>query len=251
MRRTKTVRLVIAAVCALTALTAMALASTATAALPELLPEPTGAEPILASGKGGAGELTLLKASVEPIACKESVFKGDATSLKLGTGEIKIRGCTSKSGGITVNCTELASGAEVGLITIKNADLHFWYALLSAVKQPAVVGLLLENVHFICGGLVLIEVLKNSCIAGLILAESLNKLVKEVKAQFLQSAAGDPDMPEVLNEENKEIPCELKVDVAGEATMGAINEKGELTLSEFEKDLSPTLKDKVTVLLDA
>jgi hypothetical protein len=251
MKRIKTIGLALAAVCALTALTAMALASTATAAKPEILPEPTVTEPILFTGKGGAGELTVLKAGVEPVKCKENTVKGDALSLKLGEVEIKFKGCTTVSNKLTVNCTELASGAETGLITVKNADFHFWYGLLKEVKQPAFVVLVLENVHFICGGLVLVEVLKGSCVAGLLLKESVNLLVEEVKVQFLQSAAGDPDMPEVLNEENKEIPCELKVDIAGEATMGAINETGEVVLSKFEKDLSETLKDKISVLLDA
>jgi hypothetical protein len=252
MRRIKTIGLALAAMCAITALTATALVSTATAALPEILPEPTAGENVLFTGKGKEGELSVLKAGVEPVKCKENTIKGDATSLKLGTVEIKFKGCTSLApGGITINCTELAAGAETGLIVVKNADFHFWYALLSGVKQKALVVLVLENLHFVCGTAVLVEVLAKSCIAGLVLENSVDKLVSKVEVRFLKENTGDPDMPKVLNEASEDVTCELKVDVIGEATMGAINEVGDVVLENFEKDLAGGAKDKITVLLDA
>src|SRR5579872_1182932 len=106
MKRSRIIGVAFASIFAIIALAAATMATTATAALPEILPTPTAAEPILFTGKGGKGELLTLNG--KSVKCLKNVVKGDATSLKLGTlSELKFEECTAEAGGITVNCTAL------------------------------------------------------------------------------------------------------------------------------------------------
>jgi hypothetical protein len=206
MRQMKLIGMAVMALTAILALSAITMAGTAAAALPEILPTPTATNPIEFSDKGGAGELLTL-GGAEPVKCEKNVSSGKATSLKLGTFTIKFEGC--KAGIAT--CTGLKDTS--GNITVEKAAFHFWYGelVLNGQLEPAFVILLEETVHFTCGGLVLIEVLKGGCDAGWVL--ETNKLVKKFEVHFKEHEAhsGDPDIHEVENDEGKLIVCELPV----------------------------------------
>ncbi len=216
MRRLKLVGF---AVLAVLALTAMGMANTAMAL--EILPTPTEKAPVSFTAKAGPGNLSTLGNLLNsPVECNKNTSKGSFTSATLGTIEIKFAECKQ----FGVACTGLKDEKEK--ITF-NGNVHFTDGLLSGKQVAAFAVLTTEVTHFTCG-LILVEVLAGGCQAGLVLENSLNKLVSKVFVAFLrkEGIAGDTDIP-FINLPT-ESACELKVRVNEGATedMGAIKQEG-------------------------
>jgi hypothetical protein len=220
---------------AILALTAMAMASTAMAL--EILPTPTAENPLTFTGKAGKGGTlsTLTNLLSAPVECEKNKSSGSFTTATLGTIKIEFEGCKQ----LTQTCTGLKD--EAGKITFKG-EVHFTDGLLTAKQVAAFAVLTTEVTHFTCG-LILVEVLAGGCQAGLVLENSLNKLVEKVFVAFLlkEKIAGDTDIP-FINLPT-ESACELKVRVSeGEKEdMGAIKQEG-----TAEEELE-TFKQKVAV----
>jgi hypothetical protein len=217
---------------AILALTAASIASTATAL--EILPTPTATSPLSFIDKAGPGTPfgTLTNLLNGPIECLKDTSKGSFTSATLGTIEIKFEDCKQ----LGQKCTGLKD--EAGKITLKG-ELHFTDGLLSAKVVAAFAILTTEVTHFTCG-LVLVEILAGGCQAGLVLENSLDKLVSKVLVAFLlkEKINGDTDIP-FINLPT-ESACELKLRVSeGEKEdMSAFKQDGagEEELESFQQN---------------
>jgi hypothetical protein len=205
---------------AILALTAASIASTATAL--EILPTPTATSPLSFTDKAGPGTPfgTLTNLLNSPIECKKDTSKGSFTTATLGTIELRFEEC----GQLGQKCTGLKD--EAGKITFKGT-VHFADGLLSGKQVAAFAFLTTEVTHFTCG-IVLFEVLAGGCQAGLVLENSLNKLVEKVFVAFLlkEKINGDTDIP-FINLPT-ESACELKLRVSeGEKEdMSAFKQEG-------------------------
>lgn len=166
-----------------------------TEAEPLLSPEASEKSPIAFTSKGGAA--TLEAKGGTKVECKASEGKGSMTGLKLGTSEISFTSCASAG----LKCTGL--GLKEGVILVQGT-LHLWYGMSKTEGLPVGSVLLLKELHFTCGGLVLI-VLKG-CLAGAV--SPVRKVTKALTTTFKQEK-GVNDITEVVNESNETIPCSL------------------------------------------
>jgi hypothetical protein len=143
MRRFKLLGLTLMAVF----IAAVAVASTASAALPKILPE-TGAARNWTGTNSGTVELQ----GGTNTTCTEALATGTQEANKpLGSFHIEIRGCTTEKGAI--KCTGLGDTAGVVLI------LGTWHSVFDNLTTlSAAILFLTERVHFNCSALVLVLV---------------------------------------------------------------------------------------------
>ncbi len=237
MRRCK---LSIVALMGVLILTAMAFTVVSSAALPEILPEGTATEPVHFNFVQDSTS-TIETLSGKIISCTKLSGKSLVEKLKLGKFELLLEGCETEK----TPCTGLNKGEESGKIAAKG-DFHSWYGLLGKKLVNSLV-FLPEHTHFTCGfGLVLVLVL--GCIAGEVLGK-LSELLKTVDLHFLREKGtkGDPDIPEVLNDEGKFIKCQLSISV-NEGTEESFSIEQLWLLKEFTK-LIKGVPTNITALL--
>jgi hypothetical protein len=235
MKTKKILGIVFLAILAINAVVLTATSSAAITKLTSLLPEGTAKVPITFTDKGGAGTLIAL-GEKEGVECKENTSSGSITSLTLGTGEIKFKGCKLPAGLGGAACEDLTTKVKEQ-ITVKGA-LHFLTGLLAKKEVPAFV-VLPEPLHFECSTLLFL-ILAKSCSAGEILTP--NVLTKTVKVQFIQAkeTKGDPDVNPVgeANEKHTEFGCFVKFNLNESKTIleGAIEQiKNEEELTGFKQ----------------
>ncbi len=202
------IKLLTLALLGVLALSALAFTATSSAALPEMLPEGTAKEPIhFKIEQDNVGTLETLGGT--QVSCAKLSGEGLIEKLKLGKLSLVFKECKETLFGTP--CSGLIKEKEdepSGQITAKG-EFHSWYGLLEKKLVNAVV-VLPEHTHFLCdNGLILVLVL--GCVAGELLGK-LAELLKSIDVHFLRAKGtkGDPDIPEVLNEEGKFIKCELK-----------------------------------------
>lgn len=226
------------------AVNAVALPGGASAALlPDFLPEPTAAEPITFTNKGGKTELIKLGeelGSEKVVKCEKSTSKDELTTPKLGKGEIKFERCSFLKG----ICESLDKTLKEGIVV--KGKLHIQSGFEKEVEVPAFV-FLPENTHFTCGAslfLILQSSEDLSCFAGKILEP--NTLAKVVKVQFKEKV-GDPEIVKLWNDEDTALyECKVFFNIdEGALLVGAIGMENELELEGFKK-----LAMVVTALID-
>ena len=245
----KTVKLLGLAFLAMLVINAIAITAPASAVLlSEILPEPTAPAPLTFTDKGGSSELIPLGGKLESpenIKCKKVTSKGEFTTSKLGTGEIKFEECENAP--VKAKCEDLTT-KKSGTIVI-TGTFHIQTGILNKKEVPALV-ILPEATHFLCGALVLFLILQSaedpSCIAGEILEP--NVLLKVVKVDFKEDGvtAGDQDIKTAFNDADKEYKCQLFFNLnEGALTDGAILfNKNEVELEKFKQK-----EKEITVLV--
>jgi hypothetical protein len=210
----------------------VAVVASASAALPNVLPEPTAASPvgfITTSGTSiyGSGVLTFSSTA--------SAGEENMTSGKLGAFKQVLQGTTNS---LSEKCTGL-SDTTAGNITVVGT-FHIRDAketVGSVVTLVVAVAFLLSPVHFSCGTTLW---LLTGCIAGL-LQRPAGK-AKELAISIVKSGT-DNKIIKILNEANTaEENCEMKV---------AINEGSlELTAEEIIESLTKFSKGGLATELE-
>ncbi len=233
MRR---IQLAVAAIMALFALGAITAISQA-AETTKILPEPTSAEPILATIKGNGGKLVALGGGT--VTCKTT--KGDVNFINanLGSGLLTFEGCTAVGGLAT--CT--GEGDREGII-LTTGTTHFILALeMTRGTETTLVSafvILQKQFHFTCEAAGMRElVLVKGCSAGR--DDSGERLTKNVLVLYKQWTTGETRILEVLMENTtKEIPC------LGESSMSrnATEERFTLSALEGEATIEKWVKDE-------
>jgi hypothetical protein len=187
MRRFKLLGLALMAVF----IAAVAVASTASAALPKILPE-TGAARNWTGGSDGT-VIELLAANI--VKCAEAPATGTQEANKpLGTFHIEFKNCTTEKG--AVKCTGLGDAAGVIL------TLGTWHSVFDNLTTlSAALLFLLEKVHFSCSALVLVLV------SGELVCLWLEPTSKKATHLFhcVQTATGGQEDKHYFNEAGTEV----------------------------------------------
>jgi hypothetical protein len=209
------------------ALTAIPPTTASAEEVTKLLPEPTAPNPITdETSQSEAGHI-LTNSGLE-IKCKQAVGSESWTSANLATAaHVLFTQCTSSLESV---CT--GEGEPAGLVAALG-EVHFWLALLmmgtKGNQSPELVSALVfltKEIKFKCenesGSVKESVVVKPGCTAAEDLPASLNKLVSEVKEEFLEWAPketkGESGILSVLPAGGTaEIPCLLHLIVNGGA----------------------------------
>lgn len=232
MRITKILGATFAVIMVISALVAVS----ASAALPELLPEPTAKAPVSFTGISKAGTVPTLKTEGKAVECTKAKGSGSATSPKLGTFTIVFEGCKETTA--STKCTGLSDKTEGNITT--EGEFHVWRGWLvdstgKEVEHKAVVVFLPKHVHFACvGGITLFLVL--GCAAGLL--NEPNVLVSLLTATLVENAkkTGVNDITLVENEKKEKIGCELKTSINEAAKESPSVEIATAELKEFKQN---------------
>jgi hypothetical protein len=204
-------------------------ASTAAAALPEILPVPTAEKPVSFTGESlGKPELVSAGGTVK---CAKATGSGLATTNRLGTFKIIFEGCEASG----TKCTGLSDKVE-GTITTEGT-FHIFRGRLKigtvVTLHKAVVAFLPFHVHFACaGGLALTLVL--GCAAGLL--NPVNTLATQLEVKLLENEAKTKvnDIEEIETGEGTFTACSLKANL-NEGTEGPAVEKAVADFKEFKQ----------------
>jgi hypothetical protein len=206
MKRTTVAITAIMALLAFTALTAIASAAEPT----KILPEPTAAKPVTATGKGGEGKLETVSGST--VTCKKNVGSASFTTPNLGSGKTLFEECTSS---LATTCT--GTGDKTGTIEAP-ATLHYILALEmltgSTSTLVAALAFLVKQFSFICKktGLELLVVARG-CVAAKV--DGTEQLKASNSVLFEAFTKGENKILSILIEETtKEIPCLLESSLA-------------------------------------
>jgi len=194
MRRFKLLGLALMAVF----IVAVAITSTASAALPKILPE-TGVARNWTGASTGAVELL----GATAVKCNTAPSEGTQEANKpLGTFHIKFEGCTAEKEAI--KCTGLGDTAGVIL------SLGTWHTVDDNLSPlSAALLFLIEKVHFNCSSLVLVLV------SGELVCLWLKPTESEKTHSFhcVQLAGGGQEDTHYFNEEEKEVKAGLTCSV--------------------------------------
>lgn len=199
MRRLGWFGLVFVVVCA----SASVASASATATLPSLLPEATGANPV---GFTSSSEASSFESGIGAFTSTKSKGNGTGFSLKLGALLWLLEDVSNE---LDEGCTGLASGQKAGDIEV-TGTFHVRDAKetvgVSLTLVVAIIFLILP-VHFSCGDTSMIE---TGCLAGLLLYGAPKS--KEVTIDFEKvKGKNDNKIIFVLTEGNeREEACELK-----------------------------------------
>jgi hypothetical protein len=213
-----------------TAFVAAAFGAPAAGAEPtKILPEPTEAAPLTDVVNQPVAGHILATGGLE-IKCKDGTGTQSWTSANFGTTNINLAECTSALG---ETCT--SEGANEGNIVLLGS-MRFWLArLMTNAKEEEEKGVLVAALVFLVnefkvlcinkGKTVKSEDLgKKGCVAGLVEAESLNKLISKAINVFAQWTpggelrSGEQQILLILPQESTELmSCLLKVTVNGGA----------------------------------
>jgi len=218
-----------------------AFSAIASAAEPtKILPEPTAAAPLSASGSQPEKGDLLTVGGLE-VKCLKGSGSESLTSANSGTGEVLFTECT---GPLSTVCT--GEGDAEGLISTKG-EVLFWLALLmtGTVEKPTseLVGALAfliasPGTKFTCvnkAKTVKDEIVVTGCAAAKVETTSQNKLVSEVKSVFAEWSSGETKVLSILKPEaTVETACLPKTSTNGGATeLSAIT--GLFNVNTFKK----------------
>jgi hypothetical protein len=212
MRQLRLLGFTLMAVFALAAIAA----ATASAAEPGILPLATEFK-VPVSVKGETKVASVLTSGTSTVICKELTLekgelgKGEAKHITLGTATLKFTGCTSS--GLACQSLNAAGTKDPENTILAAVDVHFINVLKETTLEPGIAAIILENVKFECGG-VLIEV--KGVAKGLIINASLTADITTGTLDFI--AAGEKcDTSDTVCEELAKKPYEAKTKKVFEA----------------------------------
>ncbi len=172
---------------------------------PLLLPEPTAASPITATGK--SGKVVLETKGGTKVECGKGEDTFSATKFKSGTFDVLFSECKSA----LVKCMG-SEDKTAGSILLKG-EFRLWYGFLSKeeVLHTSLV-LLPKETKITCGELA--KVTLKGCVASLL--KPLKEKTKVLVAEFAQTKSVN-DITKVLNEKSEKVGCSLEASVNGGA----------------------------------
>jgi hypothetical protein len=199
-------------------------AATSSAVLPISLPLATSANPVKFIDKSGRGTFRTLSGTVVNATSDEST--GEYLSTALGEFDVLFLGATSSG----LSCTGLPDTVTGSILTL--GTFHLVYLLWLTAKHVGV-AFLLNEVHFTCGGLVLVRV--RGCVIGLLLPVNTPVATTghyTVTLKQSTATSGDQEYTTYLNEENNgSVTCKLESSTG----TGAFESAAEETEEEIEK----------------